>query len=151
MLLNEVTFHTIITNYNVVFSRHGFNKQNNWNTSLSLSGVLNDSLYWLQEEVSFIMNHIFPVHTQQKNLIFFNGLLLWTVNKYFILHSAMVKPHPLCPTLSSPIQEWHESSKKTMKMIKELDDMSYKERLRGLGLFNLEKRRLSVNLLSVFK
>lgn len=36
-------------------------------------------------------------------------------------------------------------------MINGLEYLPYKERLTGLGLFTLEKRRLSGNLLSVYK
>ena len=37
---------------------------------------------------------------------------------------------------------------RTMKMIRELEDLSYKDWLRKLGLFRLEKRRLQGDLIA---
>ena len=52
----------------------------------------------------------------------------------------------LGPGLGSQVQDRHgfpaENPAKTMKMIKELGDLTYEERLRKLGLFSCERTRL---------
>jgi len=64
------------------------------------------------------------------------------------LHSALVRSH-----LESCIQIWGSEDGKGMdllekvqrratKMTKGVENLSYEKRLRGLGLFRLEKRRL---------
>ena len=73
------------------------------------------------------------------------------------LYSALVRPH-----LEYSVQMWRSQNRRGMellvhiqqratKVFQGMEHLSYEDRLRGLGLFSLEKRRLWENFIVAFQ
>ncbi|KAJ7419044.1 hypothetical protein WISP_56497 [Willisornis vidua] len=56
----------------------------------------------------------------------------------------------LSPQYKKDIELLDDVQRRTMKMVKGLEEKPYKEQLRSLGLFSLEKRRLRGHFTAVF-
>jgi len=73
------------------------------------------------------------------------------------LHLALVKPHlEYCiqgwgPQYRKDMEFLEQIQRKNIRMIRGLEYLSYKERLRELGLFSLEERRLRGGLILAFQ